>query len=75
MWQPGFFDESERLSELSKFGDPLEKLSAVVDFEVFRKPINRSIAFASIGKRGRPPCDPYLDVQNPHSANALSAIG
>lgn len=60
MWQPGFFDESERLSALSKFGDPLEKLTAVVDFEIFRNPINRSIAFASIGKRGRPPWDPIL---------------
>ena len=34
--QPGFFDSDERLQALSAAGDPLERLAAVVDFEVFR---------------------------------------
>jgi hypothetical protein len=36
MVQAGFFDLSERYENLSKFGDPLEKINAVIDFEVFR---------------------------------------
>ena len=33
--QPGFFDADERLEALSVAGDPLERLSRVVEFEVF----------------------------------------
>ena len=33
--QPGFFDGEERLKALSGAGDPLERLSRVVDFKVF----------------------------------------
>jgi hypothetical protein len=32
----GFFDVEERLAGLSKKGDDLERLAAVVDFELFR---------------------------------------
>ena len=35
-YQPGFFDTDERLRALSAAGDPLERLRAVVDFELFR---------------------------------------
>ena len=34
--QRSFWDVEERLKELSAEGDPLEKLSAMVDFELFR---------------------------------------
>ena len=34
--QLGFWDIEERLRELSAQGDPLEKLAATVDFEMFR---------------------------------------
>jgi hypothetical protein len=34
--QPGFWDVEQRLRELSAQGDPLEKLAATVDFEMFR---------------------------------------
>jgi hypothetical protein len=30
MKQKGFFDENERLQELSKLGDPLEKLNKFI---------------------------------------------
>jgi hypothetical protein len=33
---PGFFDLDERHAALSASGDPLERLRAVVDFEIFR---------------------------------------
>ena len=32
--QPGFFDVDERLKELSAKGDSLERLKAMVDFEL-----------------------------------------
>jgi hypothetical protein len=34
--QPGFFDADERLRALSAAGDPLERSTAVVDFELVR---------------------------------------
>ncbi|WP_041795796.1 hypothetical protein [Pararhodospirillum photometricum] len=34
--QIGFWDVERRLAELSAEGDPLERLSKTVDFEVFR---------------------------------------
>ncbi|MGZ8896586.1 MAG: IS5/IS1182 family transposase, partial [Candidatus Aminicenantales bacterium] len=39
--QPGFFDLDERYAALSKSGDPLERLSDVVDFEIFRDELER----------------------------------
>jgi transposase, IS5 family len=41
--QKGFWDIENRLAELSAEGDPLEKLSATVDFEVFRANLLRSL--------------------------------
>jgi hypothetical protein len=34
--QRGFFDLDERYAALSVAGDPLEKLSALMEFEIFR---------------------------------------
>ena len=34
--QAGFFDEQFKLERISKLGDPLEKLNATIDFELFR---------------------------------------
>lgn len=36
-YQPGFWDFEDRLQELTVQGDPLEKLAATVDFEMFRR--------------------------------------
>jgi transposase, IS5 family len=38
----GFWEVSDRLEELSAEGDPLEKLSATVDFEIFRPVLARA---------------------------------
>src|SRR5262249_5215140 len=42
--QPGFFDGEERLKALSAAGDPLERLSLVVDFEVFRDELKAALS-------------------------------
>ena len=49
--QPGFFDAEERLKALSAAGDPLERLAAVVDFEVFRAELQAALARAETGRR------------------------
>jgi len=58
--QPGFFDLSERYEALSAAGDPLERLAAVVDFELFRGPLIAALRRGSRAKGGRPPFDPVL---------------
>lgn len=60
MSQPGFFDLSDRYESLSKFGDPLEKINAVIDFEVFRNSIETGLCFSDGSKGGRPPYDAVL---------------
>lgn len=58
--QPGFFDLDERLRQLSSGGDPLERLSRVVDFELFRKPLAKALKRSDGAKGGRPPFDPVM---------------
>jgi len=54
MKQIGFFDESNRLEELSKIGDPLEKLERVMEWHQFSPILNR--VFEKERKAaGRPP--------------------
>ena len=55
--QAGFFDVDERLKELSAKGDGLERLSAIVDFEVFRSDLARAVPRSDGSKGGRPPFD------------------
>ena len=58
--QPGFFDTDERLRALSAAGDPLERLSAVVDFELFRPELEAALARSDRSRGGRPPYDAVL---------------
>jgi IS5 family transposase len=58
--QAGFWDIDERYMRLSKAGDPLEKLSAVVPWEVFRKPLAKALKRSDGARGGRPPYDPVL---------------
>ena len=39
----GIFDVQDRLQDLSKSGDPLEKITHVVNFEIFRPEIEKAI--------------------------------
>src|SRR5918995_1122786 len=55
--QVGMFDVEERLAGLSKKGDDLERLGAVVEFELFRPELERAAPRADGGRGGRPPFD------------------
>ena len=39
----GFWSVEERLREISAQGDPLEKLAATVDFEMFRPVLEKAL--------------------------------
>jgi IS5 family transposase len=53
--QPGFFDVDERYAVLSAAGDPLERLAAVVDFEIFRPVLDAALAQSDRSRGGRRP--------------------
>lgn len=60
MMQIGFFNEETRYDKLSELGDSLEKLNAVIDWELFRPILNRGmekIKKERKGPGGRPPYD------------------
>jgi len=57
MKQKGFFDENDRLAELSKIGDPLEKLNKYVQWEIFREILTTALKKEAKGPGGRPPFD------------------
>jgi IS5 family transposase len=58
--QVGMFDVEERLAGLTKKGDDLERLAAVIDFELFRPELERAVPRADRAKGGRPPFDHVL---------------
>ena len=41
--QPGFFDLDERYGALSAAGDPLERLAAVVEFQLLRGELDAAL--------------------------------
>ena len=57
MKQKGFFDENDRLAELSKMGDPLEKLNKFIQWEKFRGILTKAFSKEAKGPGGRPPFD------------------
>ena len=58
MRQAGLFGLSDHLKRLSAHGDPLEELSRIIDFEVFRPTLVEALAYGDGAKGGRPPYDP-----------------
>jgi IS5 family transposase len=58
--QRGFFDEQDRLEMLSKQGDPLEQLSTVINWEIFRTQLKKCFKKEPKGPGGRPPFDYVL---------------
>jgi IS5 family transposase len=60
MKQKGFFDEDDRLRELSRLGDPLEKLNRNIRWEIFRPAITKALKKIAKGPGGRPPYDYIL---------------
>jgi transposase, IS5 family len=58
--QPGFFDVDIRLAELSARGDDLERISGLVDFEMFRPDLERAVPRSDGSRGGRPAFDHVL---------------
>lgn len=57
---PGFFDIKLRLADLSAKGDDLERVKALVDFEIFRPSLETAVPRADRSKGGRPAFDHVL---------------
>jgi len=53
----GLFDEQENLSKLSAKGNPLERISKVIDFEFFREALESK--FLNVNKKSNAGCKPY----------------
>lgn len=58
--QRGFWDFEDRLRELSAEGDPLEKLAATIDFEMFRPVLSEALRRIDRSRGGRPGFDVVL---------------
>ncbi|MGE3745526.1 MAG: transposase [Sphingomonadaceae bacterium] len=57
MRQAGLFGLSDHLKRLSAYGDPLEELCRIIDFEAFRPTLAAALAYGDGSKGGRPPYD------------------
>ena len=58
--QRGFFYLHERYSALSEAGDPLERLSGLIGFEIFRGDLDAVLKRSDGSKGGRPPLDAVM---------------
>jgi IS5 family transposase len=54
------FGADIQIERLSKLGDPLERINAAIDWEIFRAPIVKRIRRKEYPKGGRPPTDEIL---------------
>jgi transposase, IS5 family len=59
MGQCSFFDLEDNLKELSKMGDPLEKLNRLIDWQIFSRDLKKSMEKDRKSAAGRPNLD-YL---------------
>jgi IS5 family transposase len=57
MGKAGWFDNDEDSAKLSRLGNPLEKLGAAVDFEMFRPELERHLP--NHARKGNAGCRPY----------------
>ena len=51
------FGADVQLERLSKLGDPLENINEAINWEIFRKPIEKRVQKEDYSKGGRPPTD------------------
>jgi hypothetical protein len=58
--QPSFFDIERRAAKLSELGDPLVRLNAEIDWEVFRADLNRVHEKVRKSNAGAKPIDVVL---------------
>ena len=61
--QPSFWNIEDRLRQLSVRGDPLEKLSATVDFDLFRAEPQAALGSRDLSMGGSPPFDVVLKLR------------
>src|SRR3954447_1349982 len=70
------FRTAERLRALSAAGDPLQRLRAAMDFELFRAELDAALGRSDRAKGGRPPYDPPgADVQGAGTPDPLHPLG
>ena len=72
--QAGFFDIEERLKELSAKGDTLERLSGLVDFELFRPDLERAVPGRPLPRRSSS-FRACADVQGANPAGQSQPVG
>lgn len=60
MGQLHLFGTQTQLEKLSKLGDPLTKANELINWEIFRDPIEKAIRNKDKNKGGRPPYDAIL---------------
>jgi IS5 family transposase len=53
--QYSLYDGDKKLEKLSKMGDVLEKLNAIINWDIFKKSLDEAIPRATNPKGGRPP--------------------
>ena len=73
--QMGFFDLERRYASLSGLGDPLERLNATVDWEIFRPDLERIDQKVRKSAAGCKADVPGVDVQTPDPAAVVRAVG
>lgn len=54
------WDIDERYARLSEAGDPLEKLNAIMAWEMFRSPLAKALKHLDGSKGRHPPYDPVM---------------
>lgn len=59
-YQPSFFDESDRLTKLTKLSDPLVDLNRYIDFEIFRQRLEAAVNMPKKSAAGRKPYDSVM---------------
>ena len=62
---PSFFDFDDRMAALLAKGDDLERVKALVDFEMFRPALEAAVLRADRSKGGRPAFDHMLMFKVP----------
>lgn len=60
VYQPSFFDESNRLTKLTKLKDPLMDLARHIDFEIFRAQLETVVCEPRESAVGRKPYDAVM---------------
>lgn len=75
MRQARLFGLSDHLKRLSAYGDPLEALQRIVDFDIFRPTLVAALAYGDGTKGGRPPSPRLTGMGHSLGLAAASVCG